>query len=276
MEERTTGDKGPDSDELSGEGYEVVLPETDEVNEDLIGLSEEEYARRRREKERLIKECENMLLEGEKALKKGDFSAAETYFRQGAAYCPDDKRPKEGILRAVTKNFSYLEPLKEAEYSHLSTVSEEVRAFVLKEAGENLKAERASLQEKAAPLQKKFLKDQSTRRESFGANRKYYLVRFSVNAALFVLFLAGCIISCYFIPRTKESLPAILAICLGAAAGLLLIVLLFSTRRLLVSMRLYRENERMSSTKEGAELETYLTAIKNIDNILDGDNNREE
>lgn len=273
MEERTTGDKGPDSDNLSGENYELVIPETDETDEDLIGLSEEEYAKKRREQEKLKEECEKLLLEGDKALKKGDYAEAETFYRQAVACRPDDARPVEGILRAVTKNFSTIDPLKEKEFSRLATFSAEVKKTVLKETKERLLLERKKLEEEAEPLKDTFFKGQAERRESFAANRKYYIVRFAVNAALFVLFLLGCLISVYFIPRTKAQLPAILAICLGGAAGLLLIFLLFSSRRLLVAERLYRENERMSSTKEGARIEECLTAIENIDNILEGENN---
>ena len=82
MQERTSGDGDLKSKTLSTEEYEVTLPEVDETNEDLIGLSVEEYEKKRREEEHLREECKKMIAEGEKLLKKKDFPEAEKFFRQ--------------------------------------------------------------------------------------------------------------------------------------------------------------------------------------------------
>lgn len=271
MQERTSGDGDLKSKTLSTEEYEVTLPEVDETNEDLIGLSVEEYEKKRREEEHLREECGKMIAEGERLLKKKDFPEAEKFFRQANTLCPDDERAKEGTLQCVTKNFENLDPLLEYDNAAIAENSTRVKKFVKAEAGERLEKMKERFEAEAAPLREKFLKAQAARRESFRANRKYYLIRSAVFSVLLVALIAACIASAVFIPRSKEATPVILTIAFAALSVILLLLWLVSVRKLFVAHRLCRENERMSSTEEGARLEELENALTCLSLILGED-----
>lgn len=271
MEERTTGDGDPKEPSLSTEEYEVTLPQVDETNEDLIGLSQEEYERKRLEREHLLKECENLIAEGERLLKKGEYESSETLFRQAASYCPENSRARQGILACITQNFQNIEPLLLWENASLASGDEVTRKYILKEASDRLAAQRELVSAEAAPLRNKFQKAQRERRESFHANRNYYGIRLAILSVCLLGMIVGCIVSAFFIARTKVSTPIVLSAAFGALAAVLLVLWLVCLRKLLVAQRLCRENERLSSTEEGARLQTLEEALKSLALLLDGE-----
>ena len=282
MDERMLDDK--ESDRLKGriltegeneETVELSLPEIDETDEDLIGLSQEEYVDRLKQRklaeEEAKRERDLMLQEGESSLKKGDYTAAEGFFAQALVYDEDCRRAHEGVWICRTKEFSETDAFYDKKNAReFSEADEYTRAFVLKRIGERLQEERAQAEAEATPLKERVQGAQGMRRESFRANRNFYLVRFCVLFVLFGIMLVGAGVSAHYITRSREMLPVILAIVFGALALLFTALWIVYVRKLLVAQRLCRANEKLSSTEEGARLKELLKKLECLNLALDG------
>ena len=270
------GGVGDATDELAPdaerEEEEIVLdlPEGDDYDEDLVGLSptqlQEELKRREKAAEEARAERDKLLAEAERALAAGDYAAAEPFFSQAMFYDPGCFRAHEGVWIARTRNFKDTEPFYDlSNAEEVSNAPAEVKAFLREKAGAELREARRAMEEEAAPLRETFSRAQEERRGAFRSNRKYYLVRFSVFAALFALCLLGAGISAYFIVRTTTIIPVALTIAFGALALVMAVVMFVFLRKLVIAVRLCRDNEMLSSTEEGqrlSELENRILCLK--------------
>ena len=258
--EDVTDELAPETGEESEDEVFLELPE--EYDEDLVGLTpsqlQKELERREKAAEEARAERDRLLAAAEEYLAKGSYEEAEPLFSQALLYDPESARAGEGVWICRTRNFKDLEPLYELENAQEINYSVPVtKAFVRARAGEKLKADRAEYEAEAAPLEESFAGAQDERREAFRDNRNYYLVRFLACTVLFFLFGISAGISATFVYRTQEITPFILIGVFGGLALVFLVVGVIFSRKLLVAQRLCNENEKLSSTEEGARL-SYL------------------
>ena len=101
------GEEYEDGEEIA---FEFPTFEQDEEDEDLIGLTPEEAARKRKEKEeeaaRKRAEYERLCREGEELLAMESFKAAELKFEKALKLDEEAKEASVGYWRAKTANFA--------------------------------------------------------------------------------------------------------------------------------------------------------------------------
>lgn len=255
----------------------LELPETDEYDEDLVGLTPSQLKAALEQRERAAQEAreerDKLLREGRKEREAGNFAGAEPYFVQATVYDPDCLEAKEGIWCCRTREFKDLAPLYElANAKEIADSGDGLKAFVRERAGERLRADREEYEREVAPLRETFAGAQNERREAFRKNRDYYLVRFGICFGVFLLFVLAAGVSAYFIVRTMSVLPIALVGTFGGLALIALIAALVYAHKLYVAQRLCSDNEKLSTTGEGArlsELEGRLLCLKLL--LDDGD-----
>ena len=237
--------------EESGEAVEeeIVfdLPETDEYDEDLVGLTpsqlEAELKRRERAAEEARREHDGLVSLAEEAYAAKDYAKAESLYGQALVYVPDSAAAQRGLWTARTSDFTDTEPFYDEDNAlALAQSDEETRAFVLGRAGNKLNAEREALLAEIEPLRPVVTEAQEKRRAAFAANRKYYLVRFGGLLGAFVLALIGIFVSASYIVRTTTIVPVVLTAVFGGVALLFLALTIVCSRKLLVAHRLCAEN----------------------------------
>lgn len=262
------GEEGTEESEIS-----LEIPELDETDEDLIGLSptqlQEELERRERALQEARAERDRLLEEGERLLKKSAYKEAEPFFVQTLLYDDGCSRAKEALWICRTEDFENPEALYEPEYADaLSEIDEKTRAFILKHTGEQLRADKARYEEEAAPLRGRVRTAQSERRDAFSRNRNYYLIRFTIFATAMFVFLIALVVSASFIVRTKTNVPIILTAVFGGLSLISAIVMVAFSRKLYVAQRLVSENEKLSSTEEGARLYELEEKLETLNLLL--------
>lgn len=258
-----------------GEGGEeevyVDLPE-EEYDEDLVGLApsqlREELEKRARAAREARAESERLTEAGGEKFAAGEFADAELLFAQALVCDGGNEAAREGLWTSRTKNFT------ESEVYFRKGVADELendgaaRAFVLAHAEETLKTLRDTYAAEEKEIAPAIEAKQEERRAAFAANRKYYLLRFSVFFALAALFAIGVGVSASFLLRTLTDVPIILV---GVFAGLCLVSLAVAVvfaRKLYVASRLCSANEKLSSTESGARLEFLRDRLAALGRIL--------
>ncbi len=270
--EDATDDLAPDEEMEIEFPEEIEIPE--ELDEDLIGLApsqlEKELARRKKEAEEAATERDKLLAAGEERLKKGKYEEAEPLFAQALVYDPACVRAKEAAWICRTKNFTETDPLYNSEYAEeFSMTDPETKKFLREKVGSRLEAEKRAFEEEAAPLREKVRGAQKERRGAFLANRNYYRWRLLVFGAIFCAFVVATSICGAQIVHVRNDLPLYLVIAFGALALLDLIPIIFFSRKYVVAQRLVSDNEKLSSTEDGARLEELETALETLSLYLE-------
>ena len=256
---------------ISGDAQDSNLAEDDEVefafdfpeeeyDEDMVGLTpsqlkkrEEERARAREQAE---KERDKLIAEGKRALKAGDYAAAEGLFSQALVYDEQSAEAQKGAWESRTRGFTDDSPffvLENAE--RLAGAPEEVRRYVLSKAGDRLEEARAGLLEEIRPLKAAVLEAREARRGALKDNKKYYAARTAVFGAAAALFLVLLGIFSAFILRTPENWPVICMAVMGGMALLSLIFFIVYLRGLVFAVRLLSDNEKDEATEDGRRLQ---------------------
>ena len=246
--------------------------EGDDYDEDLVGLTpsqlKEELERRERLRAEAHAESEKRVAAGDEKFAAGEYAAAAEQFRDALGY-EYSVGTEEKLYAAVTENYTNVRPLLERETAEeFSAADEACRARVLEAFGEQLRAERAEADARAQPLRERVSAAQAERRAPFAANRKYYLVRFLACLAALVVFAVGILVSSSYLLRTQSSVPTILTIVFGVLTFLAFVLFIYLSRKLIVAVRLCRENEKLSSTEEGAQLAGLEERIACLDLVL--------
>lgn len=248
----------------------------DEVDEDLAGLSPEEteevLKKREKAREAARAERDKLLEEAEQLLAARDFLRAESYFSQALLYDPDHGRAREAVWICRTENYRSLDAFYDRKNAkEFSELDGQTKKSVLSKVSGRLEADKKEYQAEKSALEGGFLSAQEARRKAFRKNRNYYLLRFSLFFGAFVLFLTGALVSVFFITRTRSNLPIILAIAFGAAALLCLLVTVLFSRKLFEAQRFCSENEKMSSTEDGARLQFLQDRLACLELVLGTD-----
>lgn len=270
MEERVMSDE-----ELFGGGLPDVPEEgEDELDEDLIGLTPEELEAELKRRADAAKEehtaSERLISEGEGLLERGAFEEAAEKFREARVHEASAKAESLYVC-ALTKNYEdsacfYEEGIAE----EVSFFSEEAHADLMERMGERLLAEREEYRGEEGPLSEKVERSAAERREAFKVNRDYYLVRFLICLAAWVLPGLGAAVSGSFILRVAGAVPLIVCLCFGGAALVAFGVFCFFARKLFVAQKLCSDNEKLSSTEDGKRLLELRARIEALTLVLEG------
>ncbi len=256
--------EGAPEEEAQEEEISFAFPIMEEEDdEDLVGLSPEEAAELRQRKleaaQRRRAEYEELLSVGNAQLEAGDFVAAEATFERALLLDEPATDASVGYWRAKTENFAkpdvlieeYVEPGIESleydlGYEAADIVKREYRAAFEKRY-EELAAERA-------PLEEEVVGKQERRREILKARRKKNLIAFVCSAVPMVVFIALAVYFILKITSTPDGRHIPYAIAFGVVAFVSFLVFGGMSNKLLNTARIYKKNERLTSTEEGEEL----------------------
>ena len=265
-------------DALAEEGEEseeevlVTLPEDEEYDEDLVGLTatelKRELERRKKAEEAAKEECAKLAEAAQAELANGNFEQATALYVQATYYPFVDETVLQGLWTARTKNFSDNATFYDSECAEeFSSAPDELKAFVREKVADSLKKEREELTKEEAELAPQVLEKQETRRQAFLDNRKYYSLRLLIFLGLLVAFGIGTAVSGAYIVRTLQNWPVILTSVLGGLTLISFIVALVFLVKFAGANKLCRVNDKLSSTDEGArlvELREKLACLKLI------------
>ncbi len=279
-EEGETDAADPLAEEEDGEEILLEAGETadgeeseEEYDEDLVGLTpsqlEKELERRKKAEEEARAACAKLVEDAEAAFSRGEYAQAASLYEQASCYSFADGRISQGLWRARSSDFTDLEALlKPAVAEEFAEADGATKAFVRERVAEKLAAEEVLNKREKEEIAPDVLAKQETRREAFADNRKYYAVRFLAFVFILLAALVGTAVSAYFIVRTTSIAPVIVTAVFGAVALCMLVLAFVYSRKVLVAARLCRENDRLSSTEEGARLEYLQNRLYCLDLFL--------
>ena len=247
--------------------------EGETYDEDLVGLTPSQYREEIERRERAAREahetCEKLCAEGDGFLAQQDWAAAEDRFESALLHEMNNARAEEGLWTARTQGYTSDEAFyTERVAREFADASEPVRAKVMEVFGGRLLAAHEEARAEVASLRPQVEAGQEERRGPFRANRNYYLTRLAVSFGIFVLFIIGVCVSASFILRVQSAVPVALTGAFGVCAFAALVFTVYFMRRSVVAVRLCRENEKLSSTEEGARLAVAEDRLARLTEVL--------
>ena len=269
------------------EGYDA-----EEDNEELVDLSPEEAERVMREKaealERRRNEYERTCEQGKKLLESGSFHAAELEYEKALQLDEEATEASVGYWRAKTSDFTDPDVLI-AEYAEAGIESleydlgYEAADIIKKNYRATFEKRVAELTEEETPLRAKFEEKQEARREVLSSRK----LRWGVAFVLTVLPVIAAIIATLVVGlknfSTRDGDYIVPTIVLAGVSILLFIGFMIVTNKYINAGRMYRLNERLTSTPDGVRLleiaeykelyEALLVApvAEEDEDLLDGD-----
>ena len=249
-----------DAEEIS---FEYPVLETDEDDEDLVGLSPEEAAKLRREKEAAEEKRKadyaQACKEGEVLLETGSFKAAELKFEKALNLDDEATDACVGYWRAKTADFTQPDVLIE-EYAEAGIESLEFDLGIAavdkikQKYREVFKRRVRELGEEEKPLQAEVEEKQAKRRAVLSKRLKRSTLVFCVAAiptvALLVLTLVFGMKN--FTTLGDEYITP--TIVLAVAFFVCFIAFILVANKWINDFRIRRANERLTSTEEGRRL----------------------
>ena len=243
--------------------FEFPMLDTDEDDEDLVGLSPEEAARVRREKEEAAAqrkaEYEQACKEGEELLATGSFKAAELKYEKALKLDDEATDASVGYWRAKTADFTEPDILIE-EYADAGIESLEYDLGV--DAVDKIKAQYAEvfkrrvreLEAEETPLALEVETKQQSRREIILTRMKKALACFVAFAVPTVALLVLTIVFGLKNFSTSKDTFVLPTIIFGALFFVSFIAFILASNKLINVCRLRASNERISATEEGERL----------------------
>ena len=234
-----------------------------EDDEDLVGLSPEEAAKviQRKEAERAARmaEYEQLCQEGEELIQNGSFRAAELKFEKALHLDELATKASVGYWRAKTDNFDNADVLvkeyaKEGVESMEYDLGIQATDLIRQDFHEKFVEKVASLEAEEAPLQAEVEEKRLLRKTILKKGLKNGIAIF---AAGFIPFMVALVLTAVYglkittVADNRYVLPTIIC---GAASFLLFIVAVACFNKFLNALRIYRKNEKLSSTEEGKKL----------------------
>jgi hypothetical protein len=251
-----------------GEEITFEFPTLDGYNEEqdneaLVDLSPEEAERFLREKaeelERRRIAYENTCAQGEKLLESGSYHAAELEFEKALSLDEEATEASVGYWRAKTADFTEPDVLI-AEYAEAGIESLEYdlgyeAANIIKtnyRAAFEKRVEELTAEEE--PLRKTVEEKQAARREVLSSRK----LRWGVAFALSLLPVLGALIATLVVGfknfSTRESEFIVPTIILAGVTVVLFIAFIVVANKYINAGRMYRLNEKLSSTADGERL----------------------
>lgn len=287
-----------ETENTEAEGEEAVFEfpafDTDEYDEDLVGLTPEEAAARLKQKEEEAAQrkadYERYCKEGDELLETGSFRAAELKFEKALALDEEASEASLGYWRAKTSNFTDPDVLI-SEYAKAGV--ESLEHDLGEKATENLKKEYKGvfekrvkeLSEEEAPLSQSVEEKQAARRVVLKDRVKRSTIAFFAalipTAAMLVLTIVFGLSNF----TTRENTFVLPTVLCGAGFLIFFIAFIVFANKWINALRMRAANERLSSTSDGARLveireykALYLALLKGVVGVDQGeaDKNEEE
>ncbi len=246
------------------EEYTFELPEYLEDDEDLVGLSPQEAMELRRKKQAEAEakraEYDRLIAEGEALLEEGSYRSAELKFEKALMMDDVATEATVGYWRAKTENFAkpdvlideYVEEGYDSlEYDLGRKAVEQIRMNY----SEQFRRRYDEIAKEEAPLRVEVEETQARRRAVLKPRRTKSAVGFLVSAVPFLVSLILTVVfglSNFTVKDDSYILPTIIA---GSVAFVSFIVFGVFTNKYINACRIYRANEKLSSTDDGARLE---------------------
>ena len=250
--------------EASEEEFAFELPEMEEDDEDLVGISPEEAIalRQKKAEEEAARraEYEAMIAVGEEQLSAGEFAEAEATYEKALLLDEVATEASVGYWRAKTENFENPDVLMD---EYVESGIENLEFDLGYQAVEIIKAEYkekfarryGELVAEEQPLREKVVGAQERRRAILKPRRKKSGIAFAVSSAALIGSLAATAtfaLKNFTVKGDSFMLPTIIA---GAVSVVVFTVFGVFTNKFVNACRIYRANEKLSSTDDGARLE---------------------
>ena len=234
-----------------------------EDDEELVGLSPEEAAKviQRKEAERAARlaEYEQLCAEGEELIQNGSYRAAELKFEKALSLDELATKASVGYWRAKTDNFDNADVLvkeyaKEGVDSMEYDLGIQATDLIRQEFHDKFTEKVAQLEAEEVPLQEEVEEKRLLRKTVLKKGLQKGIIIF---AAGFIPFLIALVLTAVYglkintVPDNRYVLPTIIC---GAVSFILFIVAVACLNTLLNAVRIYRKNEKLSSTEEGKRL----------------------
>lgn len=248
-----------------GEEIEFQFPmmEGEEDDEDLVGLTPEEAValKKRKEEEAAARkaEYERLCAEGEALLGEKNFGEAEKVYEKALGFDTQATTASVGYWRAKTADFTQPDELigeyVEAGIESLEfDLGYEAADIVKRDYREVFEKRVKELTEEETPLAEAVEEKQTARREILSARRKSRGIVFGLVAIPTLVCLIATIVlglKNFTTPDAEYILPTVI---LGSVFAVLFIVFVEVSNKFINACRIYRTNERLSSTEEGERL----------------------
>ncbi|MBO5334435.1 MAG: hypothetical protein J6A87_00495 [Clostridia bacterium] len=260
--------EGEENETVEGEEEDEELtfeiPDLEEDDEDLACLSPEEAAalrqKKKEEAEARKAEYESTVAAGMAFLEEGSYHAAELQFEKALLLDDVATEASVGYWRAKTEDFSnpdalmdeYVEPGYEnlefdLGYEAVDIIKAEYKAQFQRRYDELLAEE--------APLKEEVYAAQERRRAILKPRRKKRGIAFAIAALPFLTALVLTVVlglKNFTVRDNSFIMPTIIS---GCVALVTFIVFGVFTNRFINACRIYRENERIDATDDGARLQ---------------------
>lgn len=261
--------------------FEFPILDVDEDDEDLVGLTPSEARALRQKKAEAAAQrradYERACAEGNELLAAQSYRAAELKFEKALNLDEVATEASVGYWRAKTADFSNPDELA-SEYVEAGIQSLEYdlgydAAEIIKKEYRSVFEKRvAELSAEEAPLAEEVEGKQERRRTVLKARVKKAGIIFAAVSCAFVLIAALAVIFGLKNFTTKDNSYVLLTIVFAALSLVGLVVFLVFTKKFINALRIYRKNEDLAETEEGARLleireykELYLDLLKVAD-----------
>ena len=262
-DEMADGTDTEDGEEISFEFPTLEGFDEGQDHEDLVDLSPEEAERvmkeRAAELERRRNEYESTCAQGKKLLEAGSYNAAELAYEKALQLDEEATEASVGYWRAKTADFTNPDVLI-GEYAEAGIESleydlgYEATDIIKKEYRGAFEKRIAELTAEETPLREKVEEKQEARREILSSRK----LRWGVAFVLTVLPVIAAIIATLVVGfknfGTRESDYIIPTVVLAGVSVVFFIAFMIVTNKYINAGRMYRLNERLSSTPDGVRL----------------------
>ena len=261
--------------------FEFPILDVDEDDEDLVGLTPSEARALRQKKAEAAAQrradYERACAEGNELLAAQSYRAAELKFEKALNLDEVATEASVGYWRAKTADFSNPDELA-SEYVEAGIQSLEYdlgydAAEIIKKEYRSVFEKRvAELSAEETPLAEEVEGKQERRRTVLKARVKKAGIIFAAVSCAFVLIAALAVIFGLKNFTTKDNSYVLLTIIFAVLSLVGLLVFLVFTKKFINALRIYRKNEDLAETEEGARLleireykELYLDLLKVAD-----------
>lgn len=243
--------------------FEFPTFDTDEDDEDLVGLTPEQAIALRKEKEAALAkrkaDYERYCKEGDELLQTGSFRAAELKFEKALSLDEEASEASVGYWRAKTADFTNPDVLI-SEYAKASI--ESLEYDLGEKATETIKRDYKTvfekrvkeLSEEETPLSQSVVEKQESRRAVLKARIQRSTIAFLAALLPTVALLVCTIVFGLSNFTTRENTFVLPTIICGAGFVVCFIVFIVFANKWINDLRMRAANERLSSTQDGARL----------------------
>ncbi len=243
--------------------FAYPLTETEEDDEDLVGLSPEEAAALRKQKieaaQRRRAEYEQQLAEGNALLETGSYHAAELKFEKALQLDDPATQASVGYWKAKTANFTnpdvLIEEYVEAGIESLEyDLGYEATDCIKREFRSVFEGRYKQLETEETPLAAEVEGKQAARREILKERKKKNLIAFIVSAIPMLICIILTAVFGSKIFSTPEGTYVPVTIVFGGISAVLFLIFAVFSNKLINTCRIIKANETLTSTEEGEKL----------------------